>query len=76
MTEFDPDAEVRRLRAYSAVLRKKSYPRSRSRLDRYRAELLQLKERGVKATELQRWLRERRIKVALSTVTRWLNKHG
>lgn len=31
---------------------------------------------GASVAELQRWLRERRIKVAHSTVARWLARHG
>ncbi|WP_323107207.1 hypothetical protein [Klebsiella quasipneumoniae] len=47
-----------------------------SRLDRYTGELLSLYQAGASAAELQRWLRARRIKVVLSTVTRWLEKNG
>ncbi|EID5629741.1 hypothetical protein ABV825_005128, partial [Escherichia coli] len=53
---------------------KKTY--RKSRLDRYTGELLQLYRAGASAAELQRWLREKRIRVVLSTVTRWLAKNG
>lgn len=48
-------------------------------LDRHTTELLGLYRCGNTAAELQRWLRDKkRIKVTLSTVTRWLARqyHG
>lgn len=49
----------------------------RSRLDRWAAELITLHRGGATNTELQRWLRQKhRIKVAYSTVKRWIDKHG
>ncbi|HRW67003.1 MAG TPA: hypothetical protein P5032_14895 [Candidatus Competibacter sp.] len=74
MTDFDVEAEAQRLQAHTQTIRKKRY--APSRLDRYQGELLQLHRHGVTTAQLQRWLRAKRIKVAWSTVSRWLQKHG
>lgn len=74
MTDFNPSAELASLRHDTRTLRKRRY--ARSRLDRYQDELLSLRQAGASVAELQRWLRSHRIKVAHSTVLRWLAKHG
>ncbi|PJG59205.1 hypothetical protein [Aeromonas cavernicola] len=71
---FDPLTELASLRQQTALIRQQRYVRSR--LDRYRAELLALAEAGATTAELQRWLRERRVRVVHSTVSRWLTKHA
>ena len=73
MRDFDLDTELTALKTQTQVIRKRRY--SRSRLDRYKGELLQLYRAGASAAELQRWLRRQRVKVAWSTVYRWLQKH-
>ncbi|MCP5915771.1 hypothetical protein NL317_27525, partial [Klebsiella pneumoniae] len=72
--EFDTAAELAALQAQTRRIRQVRY--RPSRLDRYTGELLSLYQAGASAAELQRWLRARRIKVVLSTVTRWLEKNG
>ena len=57
------------------VYAEKPYRRNQSRLDRYRVEILALKHHGASAAEIQRWLRQKRICVVLTTVTRWLEKN-
>ena len=47
-----------------------------SRLDKFKGELLVLYKKGTTISELQRWLRKKRIKVAYSTVHRWMQKNG
>ena len=71
---FDTDTELDLLRRQTSEIRKKRY--SRSRLDRYRCELLLLHRGGASVAELQRWLRARRISVVHSTVARWIDKNG
>lgn len=71
---MDAERELERLRVAAQVVRKRRY--STSRLDRYKAELLALKAAGARPVDLQRWLREQRVKVVHSTVVRWLQKHG
>ena len=70
---FDPLTELATLRQQTATIRKRNFVRSR--LDRHAGELLALHRAGASTAELQRWLRERRIKVVHSTVARWLAKH-
>ena len=70
---FDPLTELAALRQQTATIRKRRY--APSRLDRHAGGLLALHRAGASTAELQRWLRERRIKVVHSTVARWLAKH-
>ena len=70
---FDPLTELATLRQQTATIRKRNFVRSR--LDRHAGELLALHRAGASTAELQRWLRERRIKVVHSAVARWLAKH-
>lgn len=74
MSPFDACRELTTLREQTRTIRKTRY--RKSRLDRHSGELLQLHREGASAAELQRWLREKRIRVVLSTVTRWLAKNG
>jgi len=74
LLEFDAETEAVRLKAETKTIRSRGY--RRSRLDKYTAELITLRHQGVSIAELQRWLRCKRIKIAWSTVSRWLNKHG
>ncbi|ANS88288.1 hypothetical protein I6Y99_005063 [Vibrio parahaemolyticus] len=74
---FDEKAETERLKQQTRIIRKKTYKRRKSRLDRYKGELLALQKEGCTTAELQRWLRGKRIKVVHSTVARWLQaQHG
>ena len=69
---FDAAAEAARLREQTRARR-----RSRltvSRLDRYSLELLELHDAGSPTAELQRWLKDRRVRVHHSTVARWLRR--
>lgn len=74
MTDFDAELEVKKLKKQTSTIRKTRY--SKSRLDRYKGELLALSKEGSSCAELQRYLRTKRIKVAYTTVSRWLAKHG
>ncbi|MBC8954913.1 hypothetical protein [Xenorhabdus sp. PB62.4] len=74
MPQFDAGKELAVLREQTRIIRKQRY--RKSRLDRYAGELLQLHREGASAAELQRWLRKKRIRVVLSTVTRWLARNG
>jgi len=65
--------KVDQLKAHKRRIRKRVY--RRSQLDKFRGELITLRREGATATELQRWLQQQRIRVALTTVTRWLEKH-
>jgi hypothetical protein len=74
MNGFDAIAEVKRLKEQTQTIRKTRY--KRSRLDRYKFELKGLNNNGATGAEIQRWLRDKHIKVDLSTVSRWIKKNG
>lgn len=74
MQNFNVRDELAALREETRIIRKKPY--HRSRLDSYTGELSQLYREGASAAELQRWLRKKRVRVVLSTVTRWLKRNG
>ena len=71
---FDAVAEAALLRAQTRARRRPRY--RRSRLDRYKGELLALRDEGCTTAELQRWLLARRVRVQHATVARWLRRHG
>lgn len=70
VTEFNPQSELAKLKRSNHIRRK---PRT-SKLVRYHSELLVLYANGATMADLQRWLRKHRIKVAHSTISRWLAK--
>lgn len=75
MAKFDADMEVARLK--ERVRRRRKIRRyGQSRLDKHRIEILAIRGSGATHAEIQMWLRERRIKVARTTVSRWLRKNG
>jgi hypothetical protein len=71
---MDVKAEVERLAALVKTRRKKTY--ESSKLDKFKHEILRLKSEGATLEMLQLWLREQRIKADISTISRWLKKHG
>ncbi|MDE1240525.1 hypothetical protein, partial [Vibrio aestuarianus] len=75
MTDFDVQSELSALKDQTQAMRKRSYSARKSRLDKFKFQLLELHQAGATGAELQRWLRaNKRIKVAHSTVLRWLEK--
>lgn len=73
MNEFNVIATVELLKNETKEIRKTIY--RRSRLDRYKAELIALKQAGTSNAKCQRWLRQNRIKVDHRTVGRWMEKN-
>ena len=70
---FDAQAEVELIRARRAEARRKLY--RKSRLDKYRAELVAMKQAGASCADLVEWLRvSHRCKVNRSTIDRYLKK--
>ncbi|BDV43404.1 hypothetical protein GURASL_23270 [Geotalea uraniireducens] len=70
---FDPLAEVERIRARRAEARRKLY--RKSRLDKYRAELVSMRQAGASCADLAEWLRvNHRCKVNRSSIDRYLKK--
>ncbi len=76
MTELDDTSELKKRQEESQKIRYRYYKKHRSRLDRYKGELLTLHRAGTTCKDLQGWLREQRINVDISTVRRWLSKNG
>ena len=74
MKKFDCEQEVNKLKTQTRTIRKRTY--SISKLDKYNDELKALHREGVTISELQRWLRAKRVKIAWSTIYRWIAKHG
>lgn len=73
---FDARAALDAIREEKAVQRKD--PRYyQSRLDRFGHEIRALRNEGASPSEIRLWLqKEKRTKVVLTTVIRWLAKHG
>ena len=70
---FDAQAEVGRIRARRNEARRKFY--RKSRLDKYRAELVAMKQAGASCADLAEWLRlNHRCKVNRSSIDRYLRK--
>jgi hypothetical protein len=70
---FNAQIEVDRIRARRTEARRKLY--RKSRLDKYRAELVAMKQAGASCADLVEWLRiTHRCKVNRSTIDRYLKK--
>jgi len=72
--KMDAQKTLAEIREKRALTRKKRH--SRSKLDKFTFEILELKNVGATLSELQLFLRQNRVKVELSTISRWLKKHG
>lgn len=70
---FDAAAELAAVRQRRQVARRKQY--RQSKLDRYRAELVQLRQAGASAADLVEWLRSKhRLKIHRSSIDRFLSQ--
>ncbi len=70
---FDAQAEVDRIRARRTEARRKLF--RKSRLDRYRAELLAMRQAGASCADLAEWLRvSHRCKIHRNSIDRYLKK--
>ncbi len=70
---FDAQAEVERIRSRRTEARRKLF--RKSRLDRYRAELMAMKQAGASCADLAEWLRvSHRCKINRSSIDRYLKK--
>ena len=70
---FNAQAEVERIRIRRTEARRKLY--RKSRLDKYRAELVAMKQAGASCADLVEWLRvNHRCKVNRSSIDRYLKK--
>lgn len=73
--DFDAAKEVERLKVQTKTIRKRNYCRRRSVLDTYDHEIKELLKSGAKPAEIHRWLTGIRMKVAQSTLSRWLARN-
>lgn len=71
---MDTKSEIERLAGLVKAKRKKIY--EASKIDKYKHQILSLKHEGATLQMLKLWLGEKRIKVDISTISRWLKKHG
>jgi hypothetical protein len=70
---FDAQKEVEWIRNRRAEARRKLY--HKSRLDRYRSELVALRRAGASCADLVEWLRvNHRLKIHRSSIDRYLRK--
>lgn len=70
---FNAQEELADVREFKKTARRKTY--IRSRLNKYRAELIALKKANASYSEIVLWLRQKKhIKVNHTTVLRFLNK--
>ena len=69
---FDALAEVARIRSRRAVARRKHY--RKSRLDRYRSEMVAMRRAGASGADLAEWLRIRRCPIHRSSIDRYLKR--
>ena len=71
--DLDPAAELAAIHQRRKIARRRPY--QRSKLERYRAELVQLRRAGASYPDLVTWLRTRhRMTVAHTTVMRYLRR--
>ncbi len=69
--EIDPTTELEQIRKVITAGKRKPY--RKSKLDKFRAELVSLREHGASLAELQAWLRiKKRVKTERSTISRYL----
>jgi len=71
---FDAVSELEEIKRKRKVSRRKRY--TKSKLDKFKFELLKLQKEGASLGDLQFFLRKNRIKAATSTIHRWLKKNG
>jgi hypothetical protein len=69
MENFDAAAELARIKALRETKRYR-----RSKLDKFRGEILALEKAGASCADIALWLREHKIKADGSTVSRYLAK--
>jgi hypothetical protein len=70
--DFYPALIIAGLARKQQLMRRRIY--RRSQLDRYRAELVILRQAGATLGQLQLWLKAKRLTVARSTILRYLDR--
>ncbi len=71
---FNAEKELGKIKSQRKSMRKKRY--TPSRLDKLKFEILSLKKEKASLSDIQCFLKTKHIKVALSTIHRFIKKHG
>lgn len=72
-SDFSAEAEIEEIRYFRETIRKKHY--YRSRLMKFRSEIVQLRNQGASYPDICLWLRrKKRVIVSHTTVMRYLKK--
>jgi len=72
MNKFNATEILEELKNEQKAKKRRQY--RQSRLDKHRAELIALHEEGASLSHLQLYLKKKRIKVARSTILRYLQR--
>ena len=72
--QFDAKAEAQRLAAKAALRKRKRY--STSKLDKHKHQILSLRAEQATLEQIQIFLSEKKIKCAISTIKRWIDKNA
>jgi len=73
MKHFNLELILQKLKAKTILRKKKRY--HSSQLDDWRYELIELRQEGATFNELKDFLKDNKIIVAISTISRWFNKN-
>jgi len=74
LMNFDAVATLEEIKKKRKVSKRKRY--AKSKLDKFKFELLKLHKSSASLRDLQFFLAQNRTKVAPSTIQRWLKKNG
>jgi len=70
---FDATSELAQIRKDRAIRKRKRY--AKSKLDKFKFEVLSLRREGASLADIQIFLRDKKLVVALSSIQRYLKKH-
>lgn len=73
MNETEARQEAERIKKRMALRVKKKF--AKSKLDKYKPEILQLKAAGLSLEGIRLWLAEKHVTANRSTISRWLKSH-
>lgn len=71
---FNVQEEISELKIQKQTIRKRRF--YTSQLDKYTDEIKSLKSAGATYADIRRWLRDKKVRVAWSTIQRWYKKNG
>lgn len=71
---FNAQVVAEKLKEETRAIRRKAYFRRISKLDKFKSELILLHNQNLSLSELQRWLKSKKITCSKSTIQRYLKK--